>query len=145
VEETYAAEVPAEELAALPTCQVLAPGVPAVPRGVLFMTDQPLASKVGPFSKPPSPDGLIKTVCATAEFSSKPTTQIVLNTAERKNFLRVVVVELFMLLFLVCKNVELIITFTIYYINEINVIFLLIIDYCSKFINYFKRNKKKMV
>jgi hypothetical protein len=49
------------------------------------------------------------------------------------------------LLFLVCKNVELIITFTIYYINEINVIFLLIIDYCSKFINYFKKNKKKEV
>jgi hypothetical protein len=119
----------------------LAPGVPAVPRGVLFMTDQPLASKVGPFSNPPSPDGLIKTVCATAEFSSKPATQIILNTAERRNFLKVVVVELFMLLFLVWKNVELIITFTVYYINEINVIILLIIYYCFKFIklNFIKK------
>lgn len=62
MEETYAAEVPAEELAAFPTCQVLAPGVPAVPRGVLFISVHPLAAKVAPFSKPPSPDGLIKTV-----------------------------------------------------------------------------------
>jgi len=50
-------------------------------------------------------------------------------------------VELLILLGFKLLNVELIITFTIYYINEINVIFLLIIDYCSKFINYSKKNK----
>ncbi len=50
-------------------------------------------------------------------------------------------VELLILLGFKLLNVELIITFTIYYINEINVIFLLIIDYCSKFINYSQKNK----
>ena len=51
-------------------------------------------------------------------------------------------VNLFMFFDFNWLNVELIITFTIYYINEINVIFLLIIDYCSKFIKLKLRKKK---
>ena len=54
--ETYAPFVPADETAALPTCQVFV--VPSAP----LTTVQPLAAKVAPFSNPPSPVGLIRVV-----------------------------------------------------------------------------------